>query len=663
MSIRIQWRRGTAAKWASANPTLANGEAGFENDTGKFKIGDGATAWSDLEYTGSAADVAAAQAAAQSASDSADAALGSESAAALSASAADGAAQARVQELRDDLADPTGGAGLVAFRQEGVGTVTRTILSKERERVSVLDFIPVAQHSAIFAGTSTYDAAQAILRASVAAGDFGTVELPGRLYCVGASGVLIQNRKGQLWTGRATIRQVGLSALIAYTGSPFSILFDGCENCTVSGLTFDGNGYAATSIGSKGGICFVVDSCEFFGSAASRQLASFGGTRTRFSNNYVHSPTGVATRGIYVGNLSASELEYDASVYGNKVSGNSATGIVMTSVGGECFGNTSENNGGSGIIFPGGNGMAAQRISCFGNTCRGNTQHGIQSDIVYTTDADLSKYISVSGNTCVENNGSGIYAVNAMAWSITGNTCRDNNIDGSGTGAGIQVEERAYQISVSGNNCTDSRASGSRTQTYGIICRAQAHSPREVSISGNVCSNNAGTGIVVTATGSMSVTDCSVTGNIACGNEGTGVFCDEGTPGNVVRLIVSANVCNGNSTTDLRATVVDVTLQGNRFTNQNTAEYRNVASGDTSFAVGGRDSFRFNNSAATAVNSIIGGQPGQVINLFSTNANTTINRVAGHIELHGAVNALLPSNGFITLRRVGGIWFELSRSF
>lgn len=119
MSIRIQWRRGTAAKWTSANPTLANGEAGFENDTGKFKIGDGATAWSDLEYTGSAADVAAAQAAAQSASDSADAALGSESAAALSASAADGAAQARVQELRDDLADPEKGAADVAFTPAG----------------------------------------------------------------------------------------------------------------------------------------------------------------------------------------------------------------------------------------------------------------------------------------------------------------------------------------------------------------------------------------------------------------------------------------------------------------------------------------------------------------------------------------------------------------
>lgn len=46
----IQLRRDTAANWTNANPTLASGEAGFETDTGKFKIGDGSTAWSSLAY-------------------------------------------------------------------------------------------------------------------------------------------------------------------------------------------------------------------------------------------------------------------------------------------------------------------------------------------------------------------------------------------------------------------------------------------------------------------------------------------------------------------------------------------------------------------------------------------------------------------------------------
>ena len=49
---QIQVRRGTAAQWTSANPTLAAGEWGFESDTGKAKIGNGSTAWSSLSYFG-----------------------------------------------------------------------------------------------------------------------------------------------------------------------------------------------------------------------------------------------------------------------------------------------------------------------------------------------------------------------------------------------------------------------------------------------------------------------------------------------------------------------------------------------------------------------------------------------------------------------------------
>lgn len=46
----IQIRRGTAAAWASENPTLEPGEFGLETDTGKTKIGDGTTAWNSLIY-------------------------------------------------------------------------------------------------------------------------------------------------------------------------------------------------------------------------------------------------------------------------------------------------------------------------------------------------------------------------------------------------------------------------------------------------------------------------------------------------------------------------------------------------------------------------------------------------------------------------------------
>lgn len=50
VNTRLQVRRGTAASWTSANPTLFAGEIGYETDTGRIKIGDGTTVWTSLDY-------------------------------------------------------------------------------------------------------------------------------------------------------------------------------------------------------------------------------------------------------------------------------------------------------------------------------------------------------------------------------------------------------------------------------------------------------------------------------------------------------------------------------------------------------------------------------------------------------------------------------------
>jgi hypothetical protein len=50
MPVLLKWRRDTAANWTSNNHTLAQGEPGFETDTGNFKIGNGTSAWSSLSY-------------------------------------------------------------------------------------------------------------------------------------------------------------------------------------------------------------------------------------------------------------------------------------------------------------------------------------------------------------------------------------------------------------------------------------------------------------------------------------------------------------------------------------------------------------------------------------------------------------------------------------
>jgi hypothetical protein len=51
MAQQIQFRRGTSAEWAAANPILAQGEIGVNLDGNRFKVGTGLTSWNYLEYT------------------------------------------------------------------------------------------------------------------------------------------------------------------------------------------------------------------------------------------------------------------------------------------------------------------------------------------------------------------------------------------------------------------------------------------------------------------------------------------------------------------------------------------------------------------------------------------------------------------------------------
>jgi hypothetical protein len=48
--MRMQQRRKTAANWTSTNEVLLDGEIGVESDTGKWKTGNGTTAWNSIAY-------------------------------------------------------------------------------------------------------------------------------------------------------------------------------------------------------------------------------------------------------------------------------------------------------------------------------------------------------------------------------------------------------------------------------------------------------------------------------------------------------------------------------------------------------------------------------------------------------------------------------------
>ncbi len=50
MAIQVQTRNGASATWTLNDPILAQGEIGYETDTGKMKYGNGVTEWINLAY-------------------------------------------------------------------------------------------------------------------------------------------------------------------------------------------------------------------------------------------------------------------------------------------------------------------------------------------------------------------------------------------------------------------------------------------------------------------------------------------------------------------------------------------------------------------------------------------------------------------------------------
>ena len=57
MATRIQVRRGTNTQWNTTDPILNIGEFGYSTTDSQFKIGDGATIWSELDYVPSASSL------------------------------------------------------------------------------------------------------------------------------------------------------------------------------------------------------------------------------------------------------------------------------------------------------------------------------------------------------------------------------------------------------------------------------------------------------------------------------------------------------------------------------------------------------------------------------------------------------------------------------
>lgn len=50
VNVKLRLRSDSAGNWLKTNPVLLLGEIGFEQDTGRIKIGDGKSVWRTLPY-------------------------------------------------------------------------------------------------------------------------------------------------------------------------------------------------------------------------------------------------------------------------------------------------------------------------------------------------------------------------------------------------------------------------------------------------------------------------------------------------------------------------------------------------------------------------------------------------------------------------------------
>jgi len=362
--------------------------------------------------------------------------------------------------------------------------------------------------------------------------------------------------------------------------------------------------------------------------------------------------------------VNASDMETDIFVSGNTVRNNPASGIVVSSNGGRVIGNHAKTNEGSGIVLPGANGFSAKNLTVTGNYCIDNLFFGIQSDVVgYTTDADLTVDITVSGNVCNANNrgsggvgGGGIYAVNSERWVITGNTCNDNAV------SGIQADDRSRNVTITGNTCSETRVGGARTQLVGIRANAQAASNYGIVICGNTCVNNTQHGIGMATVGAVTISNVTITGNNCYSNSISGIFVAEATASAMINFVVTGNVCNLNTTNDLRLSLRDVAIGSNRYTLNQNVDFLDLTVNSTTPGVAGRTYWRANNSSATTITAFNDGVNGQQITIRAQNGNTTVATSASIVN-NGGLNVLLPTDGTISYVRQGTVWREIFRSF
>lgn len=317
-----------------------------------------------------------------------------------------------------DLA-ASGGAALVGTVNAGTGAVTRTVQARLRDTVSAFDFIPVAEHAAIVAGTSTYNATAAI-QAAIDTGK--TVEFPaGDYQAVG------------LTMSTARQRLVALGDVKIIKNGNGVILSSSADNIELNGISFRGESATPTFTGHN--ISLTGNSPRLIncGSryAFARALKSTGNSLQLYGTCDIYQTTDATASGydIEIGVSGTATLYHELhGVYSSQSTG----GILFvdcgsqTIVGGE-FGKLNISSGTSPAGVNGG--------KCLGARVLGNVTVGISNAVFTGNQFSNITFTIASGVTNVTVDISNVFSVGA---TVTNNGSVSNIIQLDG-GVGGQT--------------------------------------------------------------------------------------------------------------------------------------------------------------------------------------------------------------------------------
>jgi parallel beta-helix repeat protein len=478
-----------------------------------------------------------------------------------------------------DISAAIGNASALTVITTG-STTARSLANRFTDVASVLDFIPLSEHAAIAAGTSTYNCA-ADLTAAFAAGN--RIYFPQGSYYIGGDTLTIPSNRVIYGDGEASKIIVDASGRV----DPFSdhILVLGSD-CTVRDLLIDGDRADAVQeirsifISSSAVRCLIenvtfkdqgvgvwvedaseifIRSCRFIGTVSKSHIVTSGAS-------------GFAERLIIEGNYFGSSVEEAIDV-------NAKTrGVVIT--GNVFFDNhTGPDVDGTEVIDIGSN------SDCFDITITGNRCNGNSAADAFVWVKLGSSRVSIVGNavTNLDLTGEAVVRItNSKHVTVANNVCQS-------VPRLVRLTERSSTIAseyitISGNTA-------SAVALHGIFLDNCTNVTTDVTITGNVLNTTTATeegmhiveadnliiaGNTIRGFGDDGVKlDSSVTRYVVNDNVITG--CSDGISTTAVGGVFTGNRVHANTVFGLRLSANECTVSGNQFTSNTQSGIAMVA--------------------------------------------------------------------------------------